>query len=323
MLYLIHARPERAVREEKLLLIDSCLIDWKAALDKKDCDGGLLIIDKLEDLNLVHDELQATRAPWQFNTKLVAFTACEPLHLAMARLRQKWKCAYKLRDSMRLLVDGMKEHCCLSEDDVITIENGLCQAGVESMDDLDSAPSGIIDLVPQHLRFQASEVIREVTRKGDIKVDVLLRPLLIKCGFIVFCTYQVAIARTKPMTQGQRVFDIIENGITCPKASELPGGRADVLKAMKENARIFVVWTSILPSTRQSYKTHVRSWLRFRLETLGKESDQFLIELEEITLWCCNFTNVGTLKNYLAGLHWSCDLLGVPTAVFADPLIRL
>ena len=83
-----------------------------------------------------------------------------------------------------------------------------------------------------------------------------------------------------------------------------------------------VVWNSILASTRQSYKTHVRSWLRFCSETLGKDSEQFVIEFEEVTLWSCNFSNVGTFKNYLAGLQWSCDLLGVPTAVFADPLIR-
>lgn len=136
------------------------------------------------------------------------------------------------------------------------------------------------------------------------------------------CIYQVTVACKKPLSQGQRVFDIIENGIACPKATEIPGGRADVLRVMKENARIFVVWNSILASTRQSYKTHVRSWLRFCSETLGKDSEQFVIELEEVTLWSCNFSNVGTFKNYLAGLQWSCDLLGVPTAVFADPLIR-
>ena len=166
--------PVRAVREEKLLQIDACLVSWKAALDKRDCDGGLLVIEKLEALNLVHDELQATRAPWQFNTKLVTFTGCEPLRLALDRLRQSWKNAFKLRDNMRIIVEGIKEHCCLSEDEVVTIANGLCQAGAESMDDLDSAPSAMIDLVPQELRIQASEIVREVTRKGDIKVVGLL-----------------------------------------------------------------------------------------------------------------------------------------------------
>ena len=258
---------------------------WKKALDKRDCAAGLLIIDKLDNLNLVHDELQATQAPRQFNSKLIAFTSNEPLLLAMGRLRQRWKIAYQQRDIMRRLVDGIKDHCCLSDDEVITIANGLCQAGVETMDDLDSAPSEITDLIPGELKFQAGEIIREVTKKGDIKVDVLL-PLQSKCGFVFkICTYQVAIGRPKPQSQGQRVFEIIDYGIVCPKASELPGGRADVVKAMKENARIYVVWTSILPTTRQSYKTHVRSWLRFCTSTLDKTSDQFVIELEEITLW--------------------------------------
>ena len=65
------------------------------------------------------------------------------------------------------------------------------------------------------------------------------------------------------------------------------------------------------------------SWLRFCTNTLDKTSDQFVIEQEEITLWSCNFANVGPFKNYLAGLLWSCELHGVPTTVFADPLIRL
>ena len=71
--------------------------------------------------------------------------------------------------------------------------------------------------------------------------------------------------------------------------SPTDGGRKQAIADMLVYARMITVFNSIRATTRASYKSGIRSWLRFCSEVIDKTENQMDVDVNELLLWGCRF----------------------------------
>ena len=202
---------------------------------------------------------------------------------------------------MRNLVGALLDPCVLEFEDIVTIAEGLSRYGATCVDDLDSAPVEMLQGVPPELQVWARELVEHITKAGNERVS---------------------LAVTRMKSDGEQVMHFIENGVEAIDKAPTSGGRKQAIADMLVYARMVTVFNSIQATTRASYRSGIRSWLRFCNEVIDKTDNQMDVDVNELLLWGCRFESVGTLKNYLSAVTWGCDLLGKDTSAFRSSLIK-
>ena len=289
------------MRGTVVIKINELTADWEQAAAKHDRQALSRIIDAFGALRATGDELLLSDASRRINAKSVEGTRDSCFNPRIFALRSGWKAAYARRDAARNLLktrevsDGWPEDWATA----VFIADSLATFGFEHRVDLDGAGDDTADRMPSEARQPVRDIIRAITKGGNQQALVMARPL-----------EQRRVSTIIDQLQGQKQQSITE------KVDET----AELVQ-LRKKAR----WETVIESAPQSincYMSALRSWGRFCNEVLHNGDDQMPPRVEDLVLWARRFTNAGTFQNYLSGLSWACDLVGVDTIAFRDPLLR-
>jgi len=76
------------------------------------------------------------------------------------------------------------------------------------------------------------------------------------------------------------------------------------------------------PKSLKSIRTGLRAWMKFAHEVLGRRGRELPPTTDELLQWSGIFQHQDTFKNYCAHVKMACELEGLSTEAFANPLVR-